>query len=132
MLPWKNGVFDTHSAFVIQVQVCKDREGNTHSSFILPSPEDESTAMQMSPSHGMVEGMCALMTQALVLETKIQVFEKMTRASEVGMSVVDFSSEEIVRTVCETFAKTIETMAPSLVRDVVERLVTEIHSGTTA
>lgn len=112
----QKGVHPGYVAYTIETVVAKDSLGVVHVSFRLPSSTDEEAASKMSESHGLVEGVHAMIVQALHLETLVQME---------GFKKAGFSVDSAVESVRSVLMTTIDGMAPKIVAQVMETVKSE-------
>jgi hypothetical protein len=134
--PWKKGVHSDYTAFVIEVHVRRDREGNVASYRRLQGPEDQRTSETMEGSHGMVEGSWALLTESARSELMLQLLVKLSNDPEFKQKLASEGDidEGLLRSLSkdtlEQLQKGLKELLPHLTREAAETVRDGLRTKT--
>lgn len=134
--PWKKGVHPDHTAFVMEVHVRRDKDGQVSSYRCLQGPEDQAATEKMEGSHGMAEGSWALLTEAARSEIMLQLLvklsndpefkEKMASTGEIDEGLLRSLSKDTL----EQMQKGLDELLPHLAREAVETVRDGLRNKT--
>lgn len=131
--PWTKGVHHDHTAFVMEVHVRKDDNGNLTSYRCLQDAEDHQIVEKMEGSHGMSEGSWALLTEATRAELLLQLLVKMSNDSEFKRKLASDPDidENLLRNLSnatlEQMKKGLDELLPHLTREALEAVGNELR-----
>lgn len=134
--PWKKGVNPDYTAFVIEVHVCRDVEGNVHSARKLQDPEDEAAVQTLGNSQGMEEGSFGLLIEAARQETMLQVLVKLSNDEEFKEKllseneITDDLREQATQDTLKLLWATLSRVGPSIVRETLDQVRDGLRSET--
>jgi hypothetical protein len=126
--PWIKGVHPQYSAFVIEVHICRDSEGNVHSLRRLQDELDETTVETLSKNQGMEEGSFGLLIEAARHEAMLQILIRVTHDEDFrdmvfnGSSISDSLLEQVTQDTLKLMWKTLSQVGQSVVRETLDQV----------
>ena len=126
--PWTKGAHSDYTAFVIEVHVCRDREGNVHSARKLQSEEDEAAVQNLGNARGMEEGSFGLLVESIRQEAMLQTLVKFSNDSEFkenllnGENVADDLLAQVTDDTLKLMWATLSRIGMSVVRETLEQV----------
>jgi hypothetical protein len=126
--PWTKGVNPDYTAFVIEVHVCRDAQGNVHSARKLQDEEDEATVQNLGNAGGMEEGSFGLLVEAARQEAMLQVLIKFSNDEEFkekllsGGVIADDLLAQVSDDTLKLMWATLSRVGPSIVRETLEQV----------
>ncbi len=116
--PWKKGKQEDYTCFVLEVEVCQDKEGDLWCHHGPQSSEDEAIAKGMK-SGGLEQAAHALVAEAIKRESLLQLLVRMTNDPAIVAKIqknipkeMEDLSEEIVRDMLRTFQEALGKLGP--------------------
>lgn len=126
--PWTKGAHPDYTAFVIEVHVCRDAEGNVHSARKLQDEEDEGAVQTLGDSQGMEEGSFGLLIEAARQETMLQALIKVSNDEEFKENllseteITDDLREQVTQDTLKLLWATLSRVGPSIVRETLDQV----------
>lgn len=126
--PWTKGAHPDYTAFVIEVHVCRDVEGNVHSARKLQDEDDETAVQTMGNSQGMEEGSFGLLIEAARQEAMLQALIKVSNDEEFkekllsGSEIIDDLREQVTQDTLKLLWATLSRVGPSVVRETLDQV----------
>ena len=126
--PWKKGANPEYTAFVMEVHVCRDAEGNVHSARKLQDEEDESAVQTLGNSQGMEEGSFGLLIEATRQEAMLQALLKVSNDEEFKEKLLsdtdlgDDLREQVTQDTLKLLWATLSRVGPSIVHETLDQV----------
>ena len=128
---WPKGKHPSYDAFVIEVGVRKDHEGEWRSYRRLQDAQDATVAETLGPSRGMEEGSWALLTETVRAEAMLQLLVKLSNEPELQakMSSAEKAPEELIEKLSEATLKQLKLSLDKMVAGLVRETIEQVHDG---
>jgi hypothetical protein len=126
--PWKKGAHPEYTAFVMEVHVCRDAEGNVHSARKLQDEDDEVAVQSLGNSQGMEEGSFGLLIEATRQEVMLQTLLKISNDEEFKENllseteITDDLREQVTQDTLKLLWATLSRVGPSIVRETLDQV----------
>lgn len=129
--PWSKGKHSDYECFVMEVEVCRDREGDVWSSHHLQDKLDEEVIKDM-PTGGLIQSAHALLIEAMKKEALCAVLTKMSndeayaaKIQEKDPKAQEAQAEEVATAILKTFQEAIIKFGPPMAQATLEMIRSE-------
>lgn len=134
-LPWRKGVGEDYSCFVLEVQCCMTSDGQLHSNHSVQSAKDQDV-MRSLPTMGEEQAAHSLFVEAMRRECFLVVLGRVSSDPEFAARYQACEGDEkralemeVAHQFAETMTRTLEKGAFNISRDILERLTKTMTTG---